>query len=193
MARPPTITHQQILEAARAVFLARGLSKASTLEIARRAGVSEGSIFNRFATKDLLFQAAMDDAQPPALTLGKFVGKGDVRKNLVRITIESIHFLGQLLPKLMMRWSERDLACSPGVASRPLEVLRSFASFFEKERTLGRVSGDPEVAARILMGAVWNYCFLQTVAGDRSMSPQAFARRLVAGLWQGIAPTRRPR
>jgi len=193
MARPVSITHQQILEAARAVFLARGLSKASTVEIARRAGVSEGSIFNRFATKDVLFQAAMDEAQPPAFTLNSFVGKGDVRENLIRITIESIHFLGQLLPKLMLRWSVRNLAGGAQAGSRPREVLRSFASFFRKERALGRLSGDPEAAARIFMGAVWNYCFLQTVAGDRSMSPQVFARRLVTGLWRGFAPARKPR
>jgi hypothetical protein len=43
------------------------------------------------------------------------------------------------------------------------------------------------------MGAVWNYCFLQTVTGDRSMPVQTFARRLVAGLWRGIAPARKPR
>jgi hypothetical protein len=45
----------------------------------------------------------------------------------------------------------------------------------------------------MFMGAVWNYCFLQTVAGDRSMSKTTFAKRLVAGLWQGIAPTRKAR
>ena len=61
MARPPSISNQQILDAARAVFLAHGLAKASTVDIARRAGVSEGSIFNRFPTKDDLFRAAMDD------------------------------------------------------------------------------------------------------------------------------------
>ena len=193
MARPPSISNQQILDAARAVFLAHGLSKASTVEIARRAGVSEGSIFNRFPTKDILFQAAMDEAQPPALTLSRFVGQGDVRKNLNRITVESIHFLGQLLPKLMMCWSERELAGGTRVRTRPRQVLHALTRFFKEEKALGRLAGDPEIAARIFMGAVWNYCFLQTVTGDRSMSVQTFARRLVAGLWRGIAPARKPR
>jgi AcrR family transcriptional regulator len=192
MARPPSISNRQILDAARAVFLASGLQKASTAEIARRAGVSEGSIFNRFATKDALFRAAMDEAQSPVLTVSRFVGAGDVRKNLITITVESIHFLGQLLPKLMLRWSTRSLACGAKVSNRPREILRALTSFFEQERALARVACDPEIAARIFMGAVWNYCFLQTVAADRSMSPQTFARRLVAALWQGIAPRRKP-
>jgi AcrR family transcriptional regulator len=193
MARPPSISNQQILDAARAVFLAHGFTRASTVDIARRAGVSEGSIFNRFPTKDDLFRAAMDDAQPPALALDRHVGHGDLRENLVRITIESVHYLNGLLPKLMLRWSEREFATKANVCSRPREILRALTAFFKAEKALGRVGGDPPIIARMFMGSVWNYCFLQTVAGHRSMSAKPFAERLIAGLWQGIAPTRRIR
>ena len=188
MARPPSISNQQILDAARAAFLAHGFTKASTVDIARRAGVSEGSIFNRFPTKDDLFRAAMDEAQPPALALDGYIGQGDVRKNLIRITIESVHFLNNLLPKLMLRWSERELGAKATVCSRPREILDALTAFFKAEKALGRVGGEPPVIARMFMGSVWNYCFLQTVARDRSMSVKTFAQRLIAGLWQGIAP-----
>jgi AcrR family transcriptional regulator len=193
MARPPRISNQQILDAARAVFLAHGLTRASTVDIARRAGVSEGSIFNRFATKDDLFRAAMDDAQPPAFALDRYVGQGDPRKNLIRITVASVHFLSHLLPKLMLRWSERELAAHARGCNRPREILRALTAFFKAEGALGRVGGDPPIIARMFMGSVWNYCFLRTVAGDRSMSAKTFAERLVAGLWQGIAPARQAR
>ncbi len=188
MARPSTISNQQILDAARAEFFTHGFTKASTVDIARRAGVSEGSVFNRFATKDDLFRAAMDDAQPPAFGLDRYTGQGDLRKNLMRITIESVHYLNSLLPKLMLRWSERERAAHAKVCDRPREVLRALTAFFKAEKALGRVGGDPPIIARMFMGSVWNYCFLQTVAGDRSMSAKVFAERLIAGLWQGIAP-----
>jgi len=188
MARPPSISSQQILDAARAEFLAHGFTKASTVDIARRAGVSEGSIFNRFATKEELFHVAMDDAQPPVLAMDSYVGQGDLRKNLIRITVESVHFLNSFLPKLMLRWSERDLAVKAKVCNRPREILRALTAFFTAEKALGRVDGDPSIVARMFMGSVWNYCFMQTVAGDRSMSSKIFAERLIAGLWQGIAP-----
>jgi AcrR family transcriptional regulator len=193
MARPLSISNRQILDAARTVFLAHGFTKASTAAIARRAGVSEGSIFNRFTTKDDLFRAAMDEAQPPALALDRYVGQGDLRKNLVRITVESVHFLSNFLPKLMLRWSERDLPPGAKVCNRPREILRALTAFFTAEKACGRLDGDPPIIARMFMGAVWNYCFMQTVAGDRSMSARLFARRLVAGLWQGIAPARTAR
>ncbi len=190
MARPSTISSQQILDAARTEFLAHGFTKASTVDIARSAGVSEGSIFNRFTTKDNLFRAAMDDAQPPALALDGYIGQGDLRKNLIRITVESVHFLSSLLPKLMLRWSERELGPQATVCSRPREVLRALTDFFKAEKALGRVGGDPPIIARMFMGAVWNYCFMQTVAGDKSMSATTFAEHLIAGLWQGVAPAR---
>jgi AcrR family transcriptional regulator len=190
MARPPSISNQQILDAARAEFLGHGFTKASTLRIARRAGVSEGSIFNRFPTKDGLFRAAMDEAQPPAFALDRYVGQGDLRTNLIDITVESVHYLSSLLPKLMLRWSERELGAKANVCSRPREILRALTAFFKAEKALGRVGGDPPIIARMFMGSVWNYCFLQTVAGDRSMSAKTFAGRLVAGLWQGIDPAK---
>jgi AcrR family transcriptional regulator len=193
MARPPSISNLQILDAARAEFLAHGFTKASTVHIARSAGVSEGSIFNRFPTKDALFHAAMDEAQPPALALDGYVGQGDLRQNLIRITVESVHFLNNLLPQLMLRWSERELGPKSKVCTRPREILRALTAFFKAEKALGRVGGDPPIIARMFMGSVWNYCFLLAMAGDRSTSVKIFAQRLVAGLWQGIDPARKAR
>jgi len=46
---------RQILDAARDVFLASGFSAASMEEITRRAGVSKGTLYNYFPTKEALF------------------------------------------------------------------------------------------------------------------------------------------
>jgi AcrR family transcriptional regulator len=188
MARPATISSQQILDAARTVFLEHGFANASTVDIAKRAGVSEGSIFNRFPTKEALFEAAMDKQVPPAFALGRYLGKGDMKTNLVELTVQSIDFLSQLLPSLMLRWSERDRADGSLTCNRPREILHALTAFFSKEAAEGRIGGDPRIAARIFMGGVWNSCFLQTVAGDRTMSVHAFARGFVDGFWQGFAP-----
>ena len=56
--RPPTIDSEKLLAAAREVFLERGI-RATTLEVAQRARVSEGSLFHRFKTKEALFRAAL--------------------------------------------------------------------------------------------------------------------------------------
>src|SRR5215217_8504245 len=50
----------QILEAARRVFAERGFRRATTREVARAAGVSEGTIYNYFEDKDALLMAILE-------------------------------------------------------------------------------------------------------------------------------------
>ena len=53
------VTRRKILEAALRVFSRKGFNGATTSEIAREAGVAEGTIFRYFETKkDLLLKAA---------------------------------------------------------------------------------------------------------------------------------------
>jgi AcrR family transcriptional regulator len=58
MARPITISDQQIIEAARALVTERGML-ATSQQIALRANVSEGTLFKRFRTKTQLLQTAL--------------------------------------------------------------------------------------------------------------------------------------
>ena len=103
MARPRKITVEQILKAAQAVFLEKGFG-ASTNEIATRAGISEGSIFKRFSTKEDLFLAAMGMSKVSNLTqsISAMAGQGDLKANLKQIETEMIDFFQEMLPKMMM-------------------------------------------------------------------------------------------
>ena len=51
---------EQILEAATRVFAEKGFRRATTREVAREAGVSEGTIYNYFDDKDALMVAILD-------------------------------------------------------------------------------------------------------------------------------------
>src|SRR3974377_1660088 len=52
---------RQIVEGARAVFLARGFDAASMGEIARAAGVSKGTLYVYFENKEQLFEAIVHE------------------------------------------------------------------------------------------------------------------------------------
>jgi AcrR family transcriptional regulator len=52
---------RQIMEGAQAVFLAQGFDGASMGEIARRAGVSKGTLYVYFDSKEALFEAIFED------------------------------------------------------------------------------------------------------------------------------------
>src|SRR4051794_1584575 len=84
--RPPAISSERLLEVAREVFLEHGI-RATTLDVATRAGVAEGTIFHRFKSKEELFHAAMRFDPHEALafveTLPGLAGKGPLRETLV--------------------------------------------------------------------------------------------------------------
>src|SRR5215467_1285103 len=107
MARPVSIRDETIIEAAREVFLERGI-QATTAEVAERAGVSEGSVFKRFKSKSELFRAAMGDklVEPEFVKgLSAMVGQGDVRENLFNLGMGIVRFFRELIPLMMMAWS----------------------------------------------------------------------------------------
>ena len=51
-----TAKRQQIMDGARAVFLEKGFDGASINDIVRRAGVSKGTVYAYFASKEILFE-----------------------------------------------------------------------------------------------------------------------------------------
>src|SRR6202171_6668331 len=52
---------RQIIEGARSLFLAQGFDAASMGEIARKAGVSKGTLYVYFESKEQLFEAIVED------------------------------------------------------------------------------------------------------------------------------------
>ncbi|NET56523.1 MAG: TetR/AcrR family transcriptional regulator [Symploca sp. SIO2E6] len=193
MGRLPIITNEEILEAAREVFLAQGYG-ASTLDIAQNAGISEGSIFKRFPTKEALFLAAMGIPEHPQWLedLETLSGKGDLKENLITLSLQIIEFFREVVPRLVMTCSQgthhqnmQNLKESPLVL-----YLKALINFFIEELQQGRIrSCDPEIPARMLFGSLMNYVFFEQVGVQRAIpiAPPAYVRGLIDILWQGIA------
>lgn len=198
MARPTSIDDACILEAARAVFVERGIA-ATTAEVALRAGVSEGSVFRRFRTKQELFRAAMARGipEPPWLaTLHERVGQGEMRAQLERLSLEAIEHLRIVVPLVMLSWSNpapNGLPCELAEPNPPpLRVLRQLSAYFEAEMRRGRVRRqDPEIVARTFMGATWSYVQMELVFRAQAILPlpaETFVRGLVELLHGGLDP-----
>src|SRR5262249_31738057 len=134
MARPAHITEEQILSAAREVFLEKGI-QATTAEVARRAGVAEGSIFKRFKTKHQLFVAALHVGDPDWFSfLDKRAAKGDPKQNLIDLGMEILQFFRTLMPLMMMGWANPAPSGLPealeGPNPPPLRAIKRMAGFF---------------------------------------------------------------
>jgi len=195
MARPRTISDEQILEAARRVFLRDGPA-ASAAAVAREAGVSEGTVFKRFPTKDALFQGAMTCPGPAIVSdLAARVGEGEVREQLVAVCLELIEGLRRIVPRLMTLAAhgsfnpEEFWRCNP--EAPPLVALRELTNYLDAEMRRGRIRlADPEVIGRAILGSAHNYVFLEHLGLHARMPIAAptFARGFVDVLWSGLTP-----
>jgi AcrR family transcriptional regulator len=200
MPRPISIKDETIIEAAQAVFLERGFA-ATTSEVAERAGVSEGTIFNRFRSKTELFHAAMRpqfEALDWTATLPERVGHGDLREQLIEVAGAAVEFMRRLMPLMMMSWSNAGANGLPAVLTQPnpppLRALKRLSAYFEAEIRLGRLRRhDPEILARMFMGAVQQYVFFELVMKAQDELPlplPTYLRSFVALLWDGCNPDR---
>jgi AcrR family transcriptional regulator len=196
MGRPQTIKDEEILRAAREVFLEHGI-RATTAQVARRAGIAEGSIFNRFKTKAELFEAAMrpDIDEPTFLRdLDTRVGEGDLAEALVELGLAVIEFLRGVFPLMLMSWSNPGPSGLPALLDvpnpLPIRVLAKITAYFQAEMKKRRLARrDPEVAARMFLGSLANYVLFQILLRARvELAPDAYVRSLVTILIEGLAP-----
>ncbi len=191
MARPTTIDTNQILETARNLFLKRGFS-VSTAEIAKTAGISEGSLFKRFPSKEKLFLASMD---LPVFDVDKFlrkkVGENQVEANLIVLAGALLDFLRIRLPRVLMLKSNPIETLRSNPSAGPQEILREIKNYLEEEMKLGRIGTfDSEIFARMLQGSMVNYVFFELLSGQahRPEETQAYAEEVVSILLYGAEP-----
>ncbi|MFB6263333.1 MAG: TetR/AcrR family transcriptional regulator [Bradymonadaceae bacterium] len=191
--RPRSIDDDDILDAAREVFLEEGM-QATTAAIADRAGISEGTIYRRFASKDELFLAAMDIPDPPGWTetLDEVRGEGDLEANLIRLGDEIIEFFETILPKVNMvmcsGFGGDPIFESEGQAP-PLRSIEPLAEFVRDERRAGRLGDcDPEVVARTFLGAMFHFAFSELTGLNDLLTTSRgeYVEEVVDNLLRGI-------
>jgi AcrR family transcriptional regulator len=192
MARPTSIQDSALLAAAAQVFLAHGY-QASTAQIARAAGVSEGSLFKRFRTKTDLFLAAMnvqsrEQEWQERLLAG--VGKVAITDELQAYGLHLLEWLQTVMPRILMvtssgmRFAENyHPTCPP-----PLQHVALLTCYLQAEQRAGRLHlAHPEIQADIFVGALSHCVFCETLFGRRAGSHKAYIHTLVENILQSGA------
>lgn len=158
-------TRQRILDAAAQVIRTKGLTHATTKEIARQAGCSEGTLYNYFDTKVDLFLAVLREQMPSFIPLigelSSRAGSGSVRDILTEVVTLGLAFYIESLPMGgISLYGEPDLLAHhrDAVLSRgggPHMANQALANYLRAEQQLGRVraDADPEAVAHLLLGA----------------------------------------
>ncbi|WP_055074544.1 TetR/AcrR family transcriptional regulator [Pseudanabaena sp. 'Roaring Creek'] len=199
MARPPKITNEEILTAAREIFLKEGFS-ASTLAIAEKAGISEASIFKRFATKQALFLAAIGITENPkwVKTLSSQTPTAAIKEELIVICEQMLAFYLEVMPRVFMLMNRGDIPHPPPMPPPHLRDTYLLASFLDKAIALKHLrSCDTLTVAHMIVGPIINYIVSSNM--DREMpialpsmkhtfvEPSIFIHTLIETLWNGLA------
>jgi AcrR family transcriptional regulator len=166
---------QQILEAALAVFSEKGFAQATTAEIARSAGVAEGTIYNYFKSKRELLIAVIRELiiTIPLLDLIERIPGADIADTFKQILQNRFNLIetgpvsripplmGEIVrdPELKALWSE--------------QFVRPFFTRLEEGYRVLAASGkfrrfDPAVAVRAIGGLILGFLILKMMEGEAS-------------------------
>jgi AcrR family transcriptional regulator len=191
MGRRKTISNEDVLASARQVFVERGFA-GTTKEIARRAGVSEALLFQRYPTKADLFFAAM---ALPAVDLQAPFEKpaADARQQTACITAALVDYFRDSMPVLIPLLSypgfefEAFARRHPG---SPLDALRrGLMAFFARERGAGRIGPvDPGSAALLVFALAQSVAFFERMGAHDGRMPDIVLEQTIETLWRALAP-----
>ena len=190
-----TDTRERILAAARAVMLEHGLVRATTKEIARAAGVSEGTLYNYFANKQELFHTTLSRLPSGFFSLmqglHERVGAQAVPAVLAEVAWSALDFYGEAIPMGASFFADPELldahrALLAEHGAGPQKANEAVAAFLRGEQRLGRVrhDADPEAAAYMLLGALYQYVYWRVFLGAEAL-PDA-DEQFMAGLLESI-------
>jgi AcrR family transcriptional regulator len=188
-ASQPT-TADRILESAIELFSRKGFQGVSIREIARSVGINEASIYNHFAGKAALLDAALaklggGEAKPGPEELGKDGGEG--KSVEAEILSGAARVFADAGPEAMAIWrilmieQYRDERARDYVRERFLALPRRH--FLEtlagmKKRSRIRPDADIEAASAALASAFFEFSFLSNLAAAWGESDGGLAARL---------------
>jgi AcrR family transcriptional regulator len=190
MGRQKTISDDEVLGIARAVFRQRGHT-ATTREIALAAGISEAILYQRFGSKDQLFFAAMLPRGPDLeLLLGPEEPLDSARSYLRKIVVRLGEHFAEVIPmalRVMMHpsFDQANLArVNPGGPAVLHEALTQRLRLLEQRGEITLTS--TAVTARLLLSLAHDWA-LKSAHGGKPRSSNEL-REMVDVLWEGLRP-----
>jgi AcrR family transcriptional regulator len=194
--RPPQVSEETLLDAAAEVLLRKGAA-ATTAQIARRAGVSEGLLFYRYATKDELVAAVIERQLRPSPALEALVrdpGDRAVPEALRDVVREVLAALRRAWPFIDVARATAGSARIARIARRsgatPARLVDLVTRHFAAEAERGRLrSVRPSVAGRLVVGVAHERALSEVspAGDDPGDDDETFLREVVDLVLFGVA------
>jgi len=195
MVRPKTIETEELLRIARETFLEKGVG-APVSEIARRAGISDSTIFQRFSTKEALFTAALGfpklDVKQVFENLPAGASTTEKLESALLIFLEYLIEAMPILSTLISHPSFSPAEFTEKFSEAPINsLITGLAGFLEEEKRAGRVGDcDPRAVTGVFFAAIHSFAMFEHMGvhktGDGSNKTRIHL--LMNVLWEGIKP-----
>ena len=148
----------QILDAAMSVFVKKGFTGSTTLEIAKAANISEETLFRHFASKQDIFLAGIEpilfNTLEGAINLSAHFGPQEMLENIL---FERIRLISDHCQVIRLILSEAHLLTNLGAESFMNRIIRTL----HKVLVLSGVPTYRETfALRILMGSILSFVYM---------------------------------
>ena len=192
-----TGTRDRILDAAVVLLRERGLAAATTKEIARAAGCSEGSLYTYFGTKEQLLHAVMMERLPPFIpllhALLERAGEKTLQEHLEEVARLAVSFFAELMPLAAAVLATPELSESLRSQNMgPHRANEGVVSYLRLEQRLGRIraGASVEAATALLIGACLQRAMARQFTGQQpdAAVEDRFVSDLVATLLRGLQP-----
>jgi len=171
--KPSTDRRAEILAAAGRVFARKGFERSTTAEIAREAGVAEGTIFRYFPTKkDLLLNLVVSLVMETLpLLLERIEGKSpeDALKDALRDRLDVIKKSAPLLKVFLAEALFREDLRDKFIREMILRATAQAEAFYRHQQEQGRLRPlNPQIAVRCLVGMLGIFViWKEFLGGDR--------------------------
>lgn len=192
MPRNKTITNEEILAAARSLFLKEG-AKASTRTLAKTVGISEAVIFQRFGTKEDLFFTAMvpPEAQLEAI-FSVQLGENQVTTNLELISLQIVAYFRKVMPIFLSLISHPSFDMQSFLKRHTMPAMQlsnKLQEYLSAEAMLERICKDnAAAAATVLLSHLHNLALSETIGLQQPVDTEGAISDAIAALWEGLAP-----
>lgn len=195
MGRHKKIEEADLLAAAREVFLERGPVGAAK-EIARRAGISEAALFQRYGTRDALFFKAM---MPPVFAAEELVARAaidapDTRAALAVITRGALVYFRDTIGAALVMMSHPDFRLAEvaraHAGSNPgAKLIEALAHWLGREAQAGRIHcPDPQASADLIVAALHSVVLFEHLGIYDRDSGDERAVAAIDALWPALEP-----
>jgi AcrR family transcriptional regulator len=195
LSRPRLKSNEQLLDAARRVFLEHG-PRVSTVAVAQAIGVSQALLFQRFGTKEGLLLAALMPGRMPWMDL---VEAGPDHRPLAaqlrQIALRLLEDLYEVLPRVAVL---RAAGLSPtdvvrhGHEPPPVAAERALGRWFAAAQASGRIRADVDArhAGKAFFGCLHVAPFMAHMAGDAGSAKahRAYVETVVEIMCRSLQP-----